>query len=74
VKVLGAILGFAVVSSLLGGLAFFAYYSLNIYKPTGHVACTGSTVSRQTDVAIHVVRQWFGKEQNLYAPCPGQTG
>lgn len=72
-QVLGKILSFVLVSVLLGGLAFFVYYSLNIYQPNGRVACTGSALAKQTDVAVHVVRQWFGREQNLYATCPGQN-
>jgi hypothetical protein len=57
-------------SVVLGTLAFFVYYSLNIYQSTGHVACYSSAIARQTDVAVHVVRQWFGREGQLYQACP----
>ena len=70
---LGKILGFIVICGVLGAAGFFVYYSLNIYHSNGHVACTGSSVAKQTDVAIHVVRQWFGREQNLYNTCPGSS-
>lgn len=70
-KVVGRVLTYIIICSLLGGIGFFVYYSLNIYKPTGYVACTGTTLSKQTDVAVHAVRQWFGREKNLYATCPG---
>jgi hypothetical protein len=58
-------------SILIGGLIFFVYYSLYIYKSSDHVACQSSALARQTDVAVHVIRQWFGKEGQIYTPCPG---
>jgi hypothetical protein len=61
-------------SIVIGSLLFFGYYSLVIYKPSGHVACYHSMVARQTDVAVNVVRQWFGLEGDLYTACPASNG
>ena len=72
-KAFRRVLGFILPCIVLGGLLFFGYYSLYIYKSSGQVACTGSAVARQTDIAVHVVRQWFGREGQMYAACPGNA-
>ena len=60
----------AAPSIVIGGIGFFVYYSLVIYKPTDHLACGTNMIAQQTDVAVHVVRQWFGKEGQTYSGCP----
>jgi TRAP-type C4-dicarboxylate transport system permease small subunit len=63
------LLGIITPLFVIGFILFFGYYSLYMYKPTGHVACYNSQLAKQTDVAVHVVRQWFGREGQLYSPC-----
>lgn len=58
------------IVALLMAVGGFVYYALNIYQSNGTVACHGTTVAKQTDVAIHVIRQWFGREANIYSACP----
>jgi len=70
VSILRRLARIVVPSIVLGALVFFVYYSLVIYHSTGHVACYSSPIARQTDVAVHVVRQWFGRERDLYQACP----
>ena len=67
-------LSLTIPSLIIGSLLFFVYYSLVIYQPTGHVACQTSVIAQQTDVAIHVVREWLGHESNVYAACPMLPG
>ncbi|HUD11092.1 MAG TPA: hypothetical protein VMS08_01670 [Candidatus Saccharimonadia bacterium] len=55
---------------VIGAIIFFVYYSLEIYKPNGTVACQKSAVAQQVDVAVNVVREWFGQGQTLYKSCP----
>jgi hypothetical protein len=55
---------------LIGAIIFFVYYSLKIYKPSGTVGCEKSAVARQVDVAVNVVREWFGEGGPLYNACP----
>jgi hypothetical protein len=62
-------LSFVAPSIIIGGLLFFGYYSLYIYKSTGHLACYRSMIAQQTDIAVHVVRQWLGHEGQLYTAC-----
>jgi hypothetical protein len=69
-KVLGRIFGFLAPVAVISFLGCFVYYSLFIYKPTGHLYCGTSSVARQTDVAVHVVRQWAGKEGPTLLACP----
>jgi hypothetical protein len=54
---------------VIGGLAGFVLYSLYVYKPTDRLACSDSVVEQQADIAINVVRQWFGKQSQDYAGC-----
>jgi hypothetical protein len=54
---------------VIGGLGAFVVYSLYMYKPSEHLTCAKSAVAQQTDIAVHVVRQWFGKEGQEYAGC-----
>ena len=61
---------FVAPAVVIGAVGFFVYYSLYIYQPSGHVACGQSMLAQQTDVAVHVVRQWFGKEGQQYTGCP----
>ena len=68
-NLLRRILGVAVPCSVVGAVVFFVYYSLVLYKPTAHRACGQSVIARQTDIAVHVVRQWAGKEGQDYAGC-----
>jgi hypothetical protein len=52
------------------GLAYFVYYSLYVYQPSAHSVCQKSVIAQQTDIAINVVRQWFGKAGEQYNGCP----
>jgi hypothetical protein len=61
-----AILGPIIV---LGALGAFVVYALVLYKPTDGLACSGNVVVRQADIAVHVVRQWAGREGQDYAGC-----
>jgi hypothetical protein len=54
---------------VLGALGAFVFYALMLYKPTDGLACSGNVVARQADIAVHVVRQWSGKEGQEYAGC-----
>jgi hypothetical protein len=74
VKKIARALRFIPPSVVIGGLLFFVYYSLYIYKPTGTIACYRSNVAQQTDIAVHVVRQWFGKEGQLFNACSKAAG
>lgn len=62
-------LGYVPPILVVGGLGYFVYYSLYLYQPTNHLACGKSVVAQQTDIAVHVVRQWFGKEGQQYRGC-----
>jgi hypothetical protein len=53
---------------VIGGIGAFVYYSLVLYKPTDGLAC-GNEIQKQADIAVHVVRQWAGKEGQEYAGC-----
>lgn len=61
--------GFLIPTLVIAGIAYFVYYSLVLYKPSDHLACNNSTVAQQTDIAVHVVRQWAGKEGQQYQGC-----
>jgi hypothetical protein len=50
-------------------LGYFVYYSLYVYQPTNKPVCYQSVVAQQTDLAVHVVRQWFGKSGDQYSTC-----
>jgi hypothetical protein len=54
------------------GILYFGYYSLYIYRPTLKSVCYQSVVAQQTDIAVHVVRQWFGKDGEQYNGCPAK--
>ena len=62
--------GFLVPAAVVCAVAYFVYYSLAVYKPSDHLACSTSVVAQQTDIAVHVVRQWAGKEGQQYQGCP----
>jgi hypothetical protein len=70
-KALRKFFSFLVPCLVIGAILFFVYYSLAIYQPTGHLYCGPSQVAKQTDVAVHVVRQWAGKEGPTLLDCPG---
>jgi hypothetical protein len=72
-KVLHRILSVAAPSAVVGAILVFVYYSLYVYQPSGHLYCGSSTVAKQTDVAVHVVRQWAGKEGPMLLSCPGSV-
>ena len=61
--------GFLVPAAVICGVAYFVYYSLYLYKPSGHRSCGQSVIAQQTDIAVHVVRQWAGKEGQQYQGC-----
>ncbi|HEY2003771.1 MAG TPA: hypothetical protein VGH44_01490 [Candidatus Saccharimonadia bacterium] len=63
------LLGYLPPALIVGGLGYFVYYSIALYQPASHLACGQSVVARQTDIAVHVVRQWFGKEGQQYQGC-----
>lgn len=62
---LGLVPPIIVVAAILG----FVYYSLYLYVPANHVKCSPSFIGRQTDIAVQVVRQWFGKQGEAYVGC-----
>ena len=68
-NLLRRILSVAVPCIVIGAIGFFVYYSLVLYKPTAHQTCGQSVVAQQTDIAVHVVRQWAGKEGQTYTGC-----
>jgi hypothetical protein len=55
---------------VIGGIVYFGYYSLYVYHPSSKPVCYKSVIAQQTDIAVHVVRQWFGKEGSQYNACP----
>lgn len=61
--------GFLIPTLVIAAVAYFVYYSLVLYKPADHLACSSSVVAQQTDIAVHVVRQWAGKEGQQYQGC-----
>lgn len=73
-KALRKFFGVLVPSLVIGFILLFVYYSLFIYQSTGHLYCGSSQVAKQTDVAVHVVRQWAGKEGPTILACPGTSG
>lgn len=54
---------------VIGGLGWFVAYSLLWYKPTDRLACSDSIIMQQADIAVHVIRQWAGREGQDYAGC-----
>lgn len=72
-KALKRVLSFLAPGGVIGSIVFFVYYSLVIYRPTGHLYCGPSQVAKQVDVAVHVVRQWAGKEGPALLACPGSN-
>jgi hypothetical protein len=54
---------------VIGGLAAFVVYSLYAYKPDEHTSCAKSAIGQQADIAVHVIRQWFGREGQVYTSC-----
>ena len=70
VKPVGKILGFLGPVLVLGGLFAFFGYAIFMYKPDTAVSCAKTGVSQQFDIAVHVVRQWVGKETQMYLTCP----
>jgi len=66
-------LGYMPPILVVGGLGYFVYFSLYVYKPSDHLACAKSVVAQQADIAVHAVRQWAGKEGQQYQGCP-ETG
>lgn len=63
-----SVVGFLGPVVVLGALFAFVVYALWLYKPSDNLAC-GNFVQRQADVAVHVIRQWTGKEGQDYAGC-----
>lgn len=62
--------GILVPTLVVAAVAFFVYYSLYLYKSADRLSCSTSVVAQQADIAIHVVRQWAGKEGQSYQGCP----
>jgi hypothetical protein len=58
---------------VIAAIVAFVGYSLLLYKPEEHHTCAASSFARQTDVAINVVRQWFGKQGQEYTGCQEVT-
>jgi hypothetical protein len=54
---------------VLGSLFAFVGYALWLYVPNTEASCQKTGVSQQIDIAIHVVRQWAGKEGQEYLSC-----
>jgi len=54
---------------VIGALIAFVVYSLFLYPDDQHVACGKNVVEQQIDIAVHVVRQWAGREGQLYMSC-----
>jgi hypothetical protein len=65
---LRSILAFLGPVLVIGALIAFVVYALALYRPTDGLAC-GNNVQKQADVAVHVIRQWAGKEGEAYAGC-----
>jgi hypothetical protein len=55
---------------VIGGLLAFVGYALWLYHPDTTRTCHAAGVQQQFDIAVHVVRQWFGRESQLYVTCP----
>jgi hypothetical protein len=72
VKALRVFFGYLAPIVVIAAIAYFVYYSLNIYNPSGYLPCGRPFIARETDVAIHVVRQWFGREGETYTGCVSQ--
>ena len=68
-KPLRTFIGYMTPIVVICGLAYFVYYSLNIYNPAGKLPCGRPYLARETDIAVHVVRQWFGREGEAYNGC-----
>jgi len=69
-KKFGSIVGFLAPVLVIGSLLAFVGYSLFLYQPSQHLACAQSALSQQVDIAVHVIRQWAGKEGQVYLSCP----
>lgn len=65
-KLLKDIFGHLVTLAVIAAVAGFVVYSLYFYRDQPSVNCSGSSVTQQVDVAVHVIRQWFGKESQAY--------
>jgi hypothetical protein len=53
---------------VIGALMAFVFYAIVLYKSSDGLAC-GNMVQRQGDIAVHVMRQWAGKEGEEYTGC-----
>jgi predicted negative regulator of RcsB-dependent stress response len=69
---LRAVIGFLGPVLVIGCLLAFVGYALWLYQPDQTASCQKTGPSQQFDVAVHVVRQWSGKENQMYLTCPGQ--
>jgi hypothetical protein len=67
---LAAVIHFLGPVLVIGSLFAFVGYSLWLYEPDIDASCQKSGVSQQVDIAVHVVRQWAGKEGQDYLTCP----
>jgi hypothetical protein len=54
---------------VIGSLFAFVFYAIYIYQPSDRLACSPNFAVRQADIAVHVLRQWAGKEGQDYAGC-----
>lgn len=72
-KRLAAIWNFLAPVLVLGSLFAFVGYALLLYQPDVEASCQKTGVSQQIDVAVHVIRQWAGKEGQDYLTCSTDT-
>jgi hypothetical protein len=68
-KKLGSILSFLGPVIVIGALLAFVGYALWLYQPNESASCAKSGFAQQFDIAVHVVRQWAGKESQAYLTC-----
>jgi hypothetical protein len=68
-KKIGSLLSFLGPVLVIGALLAFAGYALWLYQPDQAASCAKSGFAQQFDVAVHVVRQWAGKEGQNYLTC-----
>ena len=54
---------------VIGSLLAFVFYAIYMYQPSDRLACNPNFIARQADVAVHVLRQWAGREGQDYAGC-----
>jgi hypothetical protein len=66
---LGKVFGFLGPVLVIGSLVAFVGYALFLHNPADTSLACGNSFARQADIAVHVIRQWAGKEGEAYTSC-----